>query len=64
LKKSEVITVSVTNTIGQVVATKVVKGTAGNNEITLESANLESGIYFYSVVAGDAKVTRKMSIVK
>lgn len=64
LKKSEVITVTVTNTIGQVVATKVVKGTAGNNEITLEGTNLESGIYFYSVVAGDAKVTRKMSIVK
>lgn len=64
LKKSEVITVTVTNTIGQVVATKVVKGTAGNNEITLEAANLESGIYFYSVVAGSSKVTRKMSIVK
>jgi len=64
LKKSEVITVTVTNTIGQVVATKVVKGTAGNNEITLEATNLESGIYFYSVVAGSSKVTRKMSIVK
>ena len=64
LNKSEVITVNVTNSIGQVVATKVVKGNVGVNEISLESTNLESGIYFYSVVAGDAKVTRKMSIVK
>lgn len=64
LNKSEVITVNVTNSIGQVVATKVVKGNAGNNEITLEAASLESGIYFYSVIAGDAKVTRKMSVVK
>lgn len=64
LKKSEVITVNVTTTIGQVVATKVVKGTTGINEITIDATNLESGIYFYTVVAGDSKVTRKMSIVK
>ena len=64
LNKSEVITVNVTNLAGQVVLSKVVKGNAGVNEITVDAANLESGIYFYNVVAGDSKVTRKMSVVK
>ena len=64
LTKSETVTLNVTNSIGQVVATKVVKGTAGKNEITIDGTNLTAGIYFYTVVAGDSKVTRKMSVVK
>ena len=64
LNKSEVITVNVTNLAGQVVLSKVIKGNAGVNEITVDAVNLESGIYFYNVVAGDSKVTRKMSVVK
>jgi hypothetical protein len=64
LTKSEVITVNVTNLAGQVVLSKAVKGNAGVNEITVDAASLESGIYFYNVTAGDSKVTRKMSVVK
>jgi len=64
LTKSETVTLNVTNSIGQVVATKVVKGTAGKNEITIDGTSLTAGIYFYTVVAGDSKVTRKMSVVK
>lgn len=64
LTKSETVTLNVTNSIGQVVATKVVKGTAGKNEITVDGSSLTAGIYFYTVVAGDSKVTRKMSVVK
>ena len=64
LNKAEVIAVNITNLAGQVVLSKVVKGNAGVNEITVDAASLESGIYFYSVIAGDSKVTRKMSVVK
>jgi len=64
LTKAETVTLNVTNSIGQVVATKVVKGTAGKNEITVDGSSLTAGIYFYTVVAGDSKVTRKMSVVK
>jgi hypothetical protein len=64
LNKAELITVNVTNLAGQVVLSKVVKGNTGVNEITVDAASLESGIYFYNVNAGDLKVTRKMSVVK
>ncbi|MDP2387241.1 MAG: T9SS type A sorting domain-containing protein [Bacteroidota bacterium] len=64
LNKSENITLNVMNNIGQVVATQTVKGNAGSNELTIDAANLSNGIYFYSVIAGDSKVTRKMTIVK
>lgn len=64
LTSSELVTINVTNSIGQVVATKVVKGNVGNNEITIDGTNLNAGIYFYTVVAGNSKVTRKMSVVK
>lgn len=64
LNKSENITLNVVNNIGQVVATQTVKGNVGANELTIDSSNLNNGIYFYSVVAGNSKVTRKMIVVK
>ncbi|HEY1040215.1 MAG TPA: T9SS type A sorting domain-containing protein [Bacteroidia bacterium] len=64
LNKAEQITLNVMNSVGQVVATQTVKGTVGSNELTIDAANLSNGVYFYSVVAGDSKVTRKMTIVK
>ncbi|MDP2387242.1 MAG: T9SS type A sorting domain-containing protein [Bacteroidota bacterium] len=64
LNKSENITLNVMNNIGQVVATQTVKGNAGSNELTVDAANLSNGVYFYSVIAGNSKVTRKMTIVK
>ena len=34
----------------------------GNNQILLDLSGLAAGVYFYSVQAGDQKVTRKMVI--
>ena len=40
------------------------KQNAGSYEVTFEGANLPSGLYFYSLQAGDFKETRKMVLVK
>ncbi|MCD6067358.1 MAG: endonuclease/exonuclease/phosphatase [Bacteroidetes bacterium] len=64
LNKSEDITLNVTNSIGQVVATQTVKGTVGENQLTIDATSLNSGIYFYTVISGNSKVTRKMSVTK
>jgi len=38
--------------------------TAGNHEIVIDGTSLNAGIYFYTLSAGDHKVTRKMKVVK
>jgi hypothetical protein len=35
---------------------------AGNHEITFDASAFTSGVYFYTVNAGDEKVTRKMIV--
>jgi enterochelin esterase family protein len=37
---------------------------AGNYKVTLDASNLPSGIYFYSIVAGDFIETKKMLLLK
>ncbi|PIQ34244.1 MAG: hypothetical protein COW63_04140 [Bacteroidetes bacterium CG18_big_fil_WC_8_21_14_2_50_41_14] len=36
--------------------------TAGSHNISIDASNLASGIYFYTVTAGESKVTRKMVV--
>ena len=36
--------------------------TSGSHTFTVNAADLTSGVYFYTVVAGDSKVTRKMIV--
>jgi len=38
--------------------------TAGNHNLKLDVSNLNSGLYFYTISAGDYKMTSKMSVVK
>jgi hypothetical protein len=64
LNKAEDITVNIYNTFGQLVMNKNVKGVSGNNEIMIDAANLTSGIYYYTVQAGGAEVSKKMVIQK
>jgi hypothetical protein len=64
LNKAGDITLNVTNSIGQVVSTQTVKGVAGENTLTIDASSLNSGIYFYSVISGNSKVTRMMSVAK
>jgi uncharacterized protein YegP (UPF0339 family) len=37
---------------------------AGNHEVTFESAELTSGIYFYRLKAGEIVLTKKMILIK
>jgi len=36
--------------------------TAGSHTITIDGSQLTTGIYFYTISAGDNKVTRKMMV--
>ncbi len=63
--RAGVVKIAIFNTLGQRVKT-LVDGykTVGNYKITVDGANLASGIYFYSIQAGDYKQTRKMILMK
>ena len=37
---------------------------AGNHQLKLDVSTLSSGIYFYTISAGNYKMTNKMSVVK
>ena len=58
---NNVATINVTNALGQVVAayTQTV-----NNKVTFSTANLNEGIYFYSVMIGGQEVKGKFNIIK
>ena len=64
LNQNEDINLTVFNTVGQLVVSKNVKGVVGVNTIEVDAANLTSGIYFYTVKAGDNKISKKMMIQK
>lgn len=59
------VTVDVINTLGTTVAT-FDKGNlaTGSHKIAIDGSNLSSGIYFYTVKAGNNSVTRKMMVKK
>lgn len=59
------VTVDVINTLGTTVAT-FDKGNlvAGSHKIVLDGTDLASGLYFYTVKAGNKSVTRKMMVKK
>lgn len=63
LKRSTDVTISVTNLMGQTIYTRSYENNAtGINQFEVSLPQAEAGIYFYTVEAGDYKVTRKMII--
>jgi len=60
------VTLKVYNTRGQEVATLVNNEmvSAGVKEVSFNAASLASGIYFYTLTAGDFKETKKMMLIK
>ena len=58
-------TLTIHNTMGQVVATVINKNLdAGFHSVTFNASELPSGLYFYRVVAGDFNATKKMMLLK
>ena len=64
LESSAKVTVEVMNTVGQVVS-RVDYGTlTGNQNLTLDGTNLNSGVYFVHVRIGDVLSTKRVTIAK
>ena len=63
LREASELSLEVTNMMGQVVY-RVDAGaaTAGLNKLTIDGSMLSTGVYFYTVRAGESTVTRKMIV--
>lgn len=63
LEEAAMLSLEVHNMMGQLVYfTPEKKYNSGKVEFTIDGSQLESGIYFYSIVSGDASVTKKMIV--
>jgi hypothetical protein len=65
LSKAAIVSLEVYNMLGEKVTT-LVKGAkpAGEHVVNFEASSMPSGIYFYTLTAGDLKQTRKMVITR
>lgn len=65
LNDNSKVDINVMNAVGQVVYSTSMTGNAGFNKVDLNLSNLNSGIYFYQVKAGNSKtITNKFVIAK
>ena len=65
LEKSGTVTLKVFNILGKVVSVLVNSyQTKGAKEIKFDASNLPSGVYFYTLTAGDFKDTKVMVLIK
>ncbi len=65
LPKNTYATIKVYNVLGKEIATLVDKfERAGNHFVTYDASNLPSGVYFYTLKAGDFTETKRMTLVK
>lgn len=65
LLTAEHVTLSLYNTLGQLVATLADESQlAGSHTVTFDASSLPSGVYIYSLKAGGITQTRKMTLIK
>lgn len=64
LERTANVTVDVLDITGRVVMTMNEGMKSGVNHVTIDAENLPNGTYFYTLTAGDTKVTKKMVVVK
>ncbi len=66
LPKTEVVTLKIYNSTGQLIQTLINNETvsAGIREVKFSGTNLASGIYFYTIQAGSFTDTKKMMLIK
>ncbi|MCD4731905.1 MAG: T9SS type A sorting domain-containing protein [Bacteroidales bacterium] len=63
LEEAAMLSLEVHNLMGQLVySSPERKYNSGKVEFTIDGSKMESGIYFYSIVAGESSVTKKMII--
>ncbi len=64
LTESKAVSINIYNTIGGLVFSKKVDGNVGTNNVTFDGGQLSSGVYYYTVTAGNEQATKKMIIQK
>jgi len=65
VKETGIVSLKVYNVLGQLVTTLVnEQKPAGTFEYSFDASNLSSGIYFYTIKAGDFSATRKMILLR
>ncbi|MFI5140862.1 MAG: T9SS type A sorting domain-containing protein [Bacteroidia bacterium] len=64
LTENKNVDVKVYNAIGTLVFSKKVNGNVGENNVTFDGSSLSSGVYYYTVTAGNQQATKKMIIQK
>jgi M6 family metalloprotease-like protein len=65
LPKSSFVTIKIYNAIGEEVAKLINEfKSSGSYSVTFDGSNFGSGIYFYSIEAGQFKETKKMVLIK
>jgi hypothetical protein len=63
LRQASELSLEVTNIMGQVVyRTEAGYAAAGLNKLSIDGSSLSNGVYFYTVTAGETKVTKKMIV--
>jgi hypothetical protein len=62
LPNNESVQLSVVNMVGEQLINKSFAGKRGENTITLDLADLPSGIYLYTMQSGSHKSTRKLVV--
>jgi pectin methylesterase-like acyl-CoA thioesterase len=66
LPETGIVNLNVYNVLGQKVASLINSEsmTVGNHSVSFNASNLSSGVYFYSLKAGNNVITKKMMLVK
>ena len=62
LSSASTVNFEVMNLVGQTVFTKTVIGKRGVNVIKLDTSEMESGVYLYSIRSGDKKMTKRLVV--
>ena len=62
LKKAVDLELEVLNLMGQVLYSTEIQGTPGLNKLQVDGSKLSEGVYFYTIKAGDATVSKKMIV--
>jgi hypothetical protein len=62
LPQPENVNFTVVNLVGELVISKTVRGKKGENQLMIDTNDLETGIYLYTLQVADKKITRKMIV--